>query len=176
MGWKCLTCPTTTYTCPFEAILVSWRLVGNNQTTLLENISSIYALNIVMVVKDQKNDIYRRLVDEGIHGPLNESTFWSTIPPSIGIYMSNIQLLDLSNNLLGRKIPQPFATLNQLSILWLLDNNLTGRIHTIAQFQTQGKIAFQLGNPRFCGPSHSKVCKRDSFINVTKTLWHSVIG
>lgn len=107
---------------------------------------------------------------------LSSNTFSGTIPPSIGIYMSNIQSLDLSNNLLGRKIPQPFATLNQLSILWLLDNNLTGRIHTIAQFQTQGKIAFQLGNPRFCGPSHSKVCKRDSFINVTKTFWHSVIG
>lgn len=160
-------------------------LVNNNQTTPLENISlnlcfehcygcqgSKMTFTTVLLTRISMDLSHNQLFGD-IHIIIDElasmvnlssNTFSGTIPLSIGIYMSNLQSLDLSSNLLGRKILQPFAILSQLSILWLFDNNLTRRIPSIARLQTQGKIAFQLG------PSHSKVCETNSFINVTKNL------
>jgi Leucine-rich repeat (LRR) protein len=166
--------------------------MDSNQTTLSSSTSSMYALNIVMVVKNEElvfttvllTSISMDLSMNNLSGSipsnigellsmvnlnLSSNELSGTIPASIGSSMTNLQSLDLSNNLLGGEIPQSFATLSQLSVLRLGSNNLTGRIPSSSQLQTQGADAFLPNNTGLCGAPLNRTCATSSTANSTSS-------
>ena len=113
------------------------RLITNN------NIFKIVLISLLVVSCDEDNPVESSLCDESIEvelwgecyniettttlNPYNSQTSGQVIPPEIG-NLINLTVIDLINNQLTGEIPPEIGNLTNLTYLNLFSNQLTGEI------------------------------------------------
>ena len=94
---------------------------------------------------------------------LSRNLLTRRITTDIGVLRS-LEYLDLSKNQLSSGIPPSIALINSLNFLDLSNNNLLGIIPTGPQQKTFNAIAYE-GNPNLCGFPLPKKCPRETTQN-----------
>nr|XP_023871759.1 receptor-like protein EIX2 [Quercus suber] len=94
---------------------------------------------------------------------LSRNLLTRRITTEIGALWS-LEVLDLSENQLSGGIPSSIALINSLNLLDLSNNNLSGIIPTNPQLNTFNATAYE-GNPNLCGFPFQKKCPGETSQN-----------